>query len=371
MANFLQKLLSRKQPGIGIELTTDRINIAKLKSDGGRYQLEAFYPEEMPEGFFQDGQIVQPAEVAALIRDIFDTNKIKAKKVATCIPSREAVIRLVPVPAELNDEELRSFMNDEASLYLPFPRQDADIDHQKLNPFVDEDGIEKVQVLLVATRKEVTQSYLETFEQADLRIDVLEVSSFALLRTLRQQLEQFTSQEATVLTNIESDSTEIAVIVEGIPQFSRTIPIGTSQMLSALSEAKGEPSRDLALLQEIEIPVGATLTEGMTTGSMGGASNPESAAILKILTDLSDELRRSIDFYYTNQSEGLEVVQMLLAGPGAAINQLDQYFMDKLALPTVQVDPVETLSLEADEETIEPFQRPGLGVVLGLGMREV
>jgi type IV pilus assembly protein PilM len=58
------------------------------------------------------------------------------------------------VPAELDDKELREMvLNHEAGLYLPYPREEADVDYQKLGYFVDEDGIEKVQVLLVATRK--------------------------------------------------------------------------------------------------------------------------------------------------------------------------------------------------------------------------
>ncbi|HBS70625.1 MAG TPA: pilus assembly protein PilM, partial [Cyanobacteria bacterium UBA11153] len=67
--------------------------------------------------------------------------------------------------------------------YLPYPRDEVDLDYQKLGFFMDEDGIEKVQVLLVATRKEVTDTYLDTFEQAGLKIDILEINSFALIRT--------------------------------------------------------------------------------------------------------------------------------------------------------------------------------------------
>ncbi len=65
-------------------------------------------------------------------------------------------------------------LNHEAALYLPYPREEADVDYQKLGYFVDEDGIEKVQVLLVATRKEVTNTYINTFAEAGLKIDVLE-----------------------------------------------------------------------------------------------------------------------------------------------------------------------------------------------------
>jgi type IV pilus assembly protein PilM len=91
--------------------------------------------------------------------------------------------------------------------------------------------------------------------------------------------------------------------------------------------------------------------------------------MLKILGELADEIRRSIDFYL-NQSEELEVAQLLLAGPGSALGQLDEFFMQRLSMPTSAVDPVESLSVEVGDE-MTPAQRAGLGVVLGLGLREV
>jgi len=44
------------------------------------------------------------------------------------------------------------------------------------------------------------------------------------------------------------------------------------------------------------------------------------AAIIRVLGELTDELRRSLDFYLS-QSENLEA-QILLAGPGGGLGQL-------------------------------------------------
>ena len=111
-----------------------------------------------------------------------------------------------------------------------------------------------------------------------------------------------------------------------------------------------------------------TLPVTDTMGISGDAS-PGTNAMIKVLGELADELRRSVDFYL-NQSEELEVAQLLLAGPGAAIGKLDEFFMQRLSLPASQVDPIETLNLEISQE-ITPEQRAGLGVALGLGLREV
>ena len=93
------------------------------------------------------------------------------------------------------------------------------------------------------------------------------------------------------------------------------------------------------------------------------------AAMVRVLGELTDELRRSIDFYL-NQAENLEVAEIMLAGSGGGLGQLNDFFTQRLSLPTTQIDPVGALSLEIDEEKYPLVQRPGLGIVLGLGMRE-
>jgi type IV pilus assembly protein PilM len=369
LPNRLQ-ILPKRAKGVGVELAPERINIAQLRKQGQGIRLAAFTSVPVPEGIFQDGQIIDPPALAEIIQSALAQSKIKAKRVATAVPGRDSLVRLIPLPAELDDQELREMvLNHEAGLYLPYPREEADVDYQKLGYFVDEDGIEKVQVLLVATRKEVTDTYIDTFQQAGLQVDVLEINSFALLRTIREKLREFPSQEAVVLVDIEFDNTEIAIIVDGIPQFSRTVPIGTFHLQSALLRALHLPmSRDTqVLLQSVIIP---TTTTDEMRGVINPTVDPGTAAMLRVMGELIDELRRSLDFYLS-QSENLEVAQILLAGPGGGLVKLDEFFQQRVNIPTVQIDPVAALSLEVDEKKITPGQRPGLGIVLGLGMREI
>ncbi len=365
----LKNLFNKSNRGVGIELAPERLNIVQLQKQRQGLKLDSLVSVPVPEGVFIDGQIVDSPAMALLIQQALVESKIQTSRVATSVTGRDSIVRLIPVPAELDDKELREMvLNHEAGLYLPYPREEADVDYQKLGYFVDEDGIEKVQVLLVATRKEVTDTYVDTFEQAGLHIDVLEINSFALIRTIREQLRQFGPEEAAVMVDIEFDSTEIAIVVNGVPQFSRTVPIGTYQMQSALAKAMNLPgSRDLDLLQGMTIPVTPQDTDGRT-GMTG--TNPGMAAMMRVLGELTDELRRSIDFYL-NQSENLEVAQIFLGGPGGGLEQLDEFLTQRLSLPTTQIDPIASLSLEVDEEKYPAVQRPGLGIVLGLGMREI
>lgn len=66
----------------------------------------------------------------------------------------------------------------------------------------------------------------------------------------------------------------------------------------------------------------------------------------------------------------MEVVTLLLAGPGSGLAEIDEFFTKKLGLPAIQVDPVNALQLNMKED-ISTMQRAGIGTVLGLGMRMI
>lgn len=367
MLNNLTNIFAKKGDSIGIEINPQKINIAQIAKNGQQYKLLKNVSAEIPAGIFEDGQIVDSLSLSELIKDTLKDHKITAKKVSTAVPMREAIIRVIPVPAELDENELKDMvLVHEAGMYLPYPREEVDLDYAKLGYFMDEDGIEKVNVLLVATKKEVTDLYNEIFQQADLQMSVLEINSFALIRTIREQLRQFGSKEAVVLVDVEFDSTEIAIVVEGVPQFSRTVPIGTYQMRMAFSQAMGLPETGATeLLHDVDILDGLEDSGDIDSAQIESGK----AALMKILGELSEELSRSINFYI-NQSEDLEIAQLLLAGPGAGISQVDEFFTQKLNLPTMKVDPITTLGLDVNQD-IAPEYRPGLGIVLGLGMRDI
>lgn len=368
---FGLKFGGKAKKGIGIEITSEKVNLVQLRRKGqSSYKLVTYGSVELPEGTVEEGRILDPVALGEIIRSLLADKKIKVKKVATALPGRETVSRLIRLPAEIPDIELREMvLNQEASLYLPFPREDADVDYQKLGTALDDDGIERIEILMVATPKEVTDSYMQALEIAQLQVDVVEVSSFALIRAMHNELSRFsTLAEAVAIVDIEYEATEITVTVDGVPQFSRTFPIGTAQIQNAQLRAINLPPRrttDMEMLSSTVVPV-----QSMDTASLaGGGGTPGDAAIMRVVGDLSDELRRSIDFY-TSQSPGSDVVQLLIAGPGACIGQLNEFFSQRLGIAAVAVDPLTAVGVTVDGD-IPIEERMAMSVALGLGLREV
>jgi type IV pilus assembly protein PilM len=369
---FGLKFGGKSKKGIGIEITSEKVNVIQLRRKGpSSYRLVTYGSMELPEGTVEEGRILDPVALGELIRSLLTEKKIKAKQVATALPGRETVSRLIRLPAEIPDLELRDMvLNQEASLYLPFPREDADVDYQKLGTTLDDDGIERIEILMAATPKEVTDSYIQALEIAQLQVDIVEVSSFALIRSMYNELSRFsTLAEAVAIVDIEYEATEITVTVDGVPQFSRTFPIGTAQIQNAQLRAINLPPRrttDMEMLSSTVVPVQSIDTASLVAG---GGSTPGDAAILRVVGDLSNELRRSIDFY-TGQSPGSDVVQLLITGPGACIGQMNEFFSQRLGIAANAIDPLTTVGVSVDGD-IPIHERMAMSVCLGLGLREV
>ncbi|HBC43866.1 MAG TPA: pilus assembly protein PilM [Pseudanabaena sp.] len=371
---FGLKFGKKSKKGIGIEITSEKVNIVQLRRKGqSSYKLVSYGSVELPEGTVEEGRILDPVALGEIIRSLLSEKKIRAKKVATALPGRETVSRLIRLPAEIPDLELREMvLNQEASLYLPFPREDADVDYQKLGTSLDDDGIERIEILMVATPKEVTDSYIQALEIAQLQVDIVEVSSFALIRAMHNELSRFsTLAEAVAIVDIEYEATEITVTVDGVPQFSRTFPIGTAQIQNAQLRAINLPPRrttDMEMLSSTVVPIQSM--DAMDAARLAsGGNSPGESAIIRVVGDLSDELSRSIDFY-TSQSPGSDVVQLLVTGPGACIGQLNEFFIQRLGIDTSVIDPLTTIGISVDEDI--PIQdRMAMSVSLGLGLREV
>ncbi len=366
----LGKLFSGKTQGVGIEINSEKVNIAQIRRKGkSGFKLVNHASYVLPEGIVEEGRINDPVALGEIIRALMAEKKIKEKKVITAIPGRETVSRLIKLPAEISESELREMvLNQEASLYLPFPREDADVDYQKLGTTLDDDGVERLEILMVATPREVTDMYLQAMQTAELSTEIIEVTSFALIRTLKDRLSGFASAaEAVAIVDIEYESTEITIAVDGVPQFSRTVAIGSAQIQNAQLRAINLPPRrntDMDMLAAMSVP----FQNSDTVGLSGQGSSPGDAAIFRVLGDLADELRRSIDFH-TSQNAGSDVIQLLIVGPGACIGELSEFFSQRLGIAASQVDPIESLSISSDVE-ISRQDRMGMSIVLGLSVRE-
>ncbi len=363
MTNFLQGLTTKTAP-IGIDITPEYVLIGQLAQRGQRnVALNHLLWTATPPGAVRDGRIENPTAIARIIQELLGAKRIKVSQAATAIPSREAVIRVLRLPAEIEGEELREVILNQETDYLPFPRSEAYVDYQPLEVYQDWDGIRRREILMVATPRVIMDSYTTTLRQAGLTPLVVDVAGFSLMRLLGNRLQQYAPEEAVALVIVQAEGTEISVLVKGIPQFSRSIALGTWGFRDALCRALDlPPSQAMSLLQTLTPSPNDTVD--LDDQSFAGRGL---AALRGVLADLAEEVQRSLDFYLS-QASVAPLAQVILAGSGATLNQLDEYLGQRLSLPVERIDPFQELAL-FDEGSLPAEVRWGSGTVLGLCLR--
>ena len=111
------------------------------------------------------------------IKSLFTSLSVSAKEAACSISGNSVIIRKISLPV-MPVEELEEQIHWEAEQYIPFDINDVNIDFQIIS--ADDIDNSKMNVLLVASKKDIINDYLAVFTEAGIRLTVVDVDSFAV-----------------------------------------------------------------------------------------------------------------------------------------------------------------------------------------------
>ena len=174
-----------------------------------------------------------------------------------------------------------------AQEYLPIPLAGVVLDYLVIGETVSESG-EALEVLLVAARRDMLESFLETLNLAGLEARDIDVSSLTLARVLPAEAAATT----TAVVNAANGLTNILITTRGKPRLARLVPVKLTEIADQLE----------CLLEEL-LPALSSL-------------EPEHETLLPGWYDnLAAEIRSSIN-YFQSQEGTAEVEEIYLNGRG-------------------------------------------------------
>ena len=348
MALFGKK--KKTVPMVGLDIGSSSVKAVELKKTKKGYEmisvgLEALSPETVV-----DGAIIDSLTVSSAIDQIYDSQKIKNKNVATSVSGHSVITRKITMPY-LEDDELWDQVHADAAQYIPFDIADVSLDYQVLGSTEMGDALE---VLLVAVKREKINNYQNALIGRNLSL--VDVDAFALQNAY--ELNYDTEAGATVaLLNIGASVMNINIVREGIPLFTRDVSVGGNQYTDALQ-------KELELTYED--------AEGLKCGeSVPGVSDEQKEAILRSVSEiLVLEIQKTFDFF--RATAGSEPVASILVAGGTSrtaglIDMLQQEFQTHVE----ELNPFRQLSYNPakfSEDYIHEIA-PRLAVSVGLGLR--
>src|ERR1700720_2080298 len=219
----------QKKVLVGLDIGSSSIKAVELKSTKQGYELVSFGLEALAQDTVVDGAIMDAPLVAGAISNIFETQKIKTKNVATAVSGHSVIVKRVSLPM-MTEDELYDRIQSEASQHIPFDIADVNLDHQLLES-VDS----QMDVLLVAVKKDKILNHTNVLAQSGKTPVVVDIDAFGLQNCFEMNYEPDAGQTVALL-NIGASVMNINIVRGGIPLFTRDVSVGGNQFTDALQK---------------------------------------------------------------------------------------------------------------------------------------
>ncbi len=150
------------------------------------------------------------AELVAKIKLLFKSNKISARKVILGLSGLHCLTRPVTLP-ELPKAMLDEAITREARRVLPVPLEQLYISWQTVSA---SEG--KIDAFMVATPRQIADTLIRILNKAGLKPYLMDIKPLALARLARET--------SAIIVDVQSREFDIIVMVNRIPQPIRTVP---------------------------------------------------------------------------------------------------------------------------------------------------
>jgi type IV pilus assembly protein PilM len=362
--------MGKSGPRVGIDLEQSSIAGAQVNGSRQGHTLTHAAVRSLPPGLMFEGEVVDVDGLAAELKSFWKASGFSGKRFALGVANQKVVVRTMDFPI-MDEKELRAAIEFQAQEAIPIPLADAILDFEVLTTSSGPDGGGSQTVLIVAAQREMVEQFVEAARKAGLTIDGLDLQAFALMRSMAPPVAfvdrgSQSAGEATALVNMSSSTTNLVVAVNEVPQFTRVVNLGCEALLEALMTNRGINHDEADVLR---------LNVGLT-GSEPPFADLEQETLAEVHRVLdtaceafADEVRRSIDYYHSQDNPG-QIHEILLSGEGALTRNMCDYLAHALHLGVALGNPLQHFSEnktsipQADLEAISPR----LAVALGLGL---
>lgn len=357
---------------VGLDLEQSSIAAVQVKSTKSTHVLIAAGVGALPEGLIFEGEVINVDGLAQQLKSFWKENGFAGKRFSLGLANQKIVVRTMTFPL-IDEKELRAAVEFQAQEAIPIPVEEAILDYQVLGVVANEDGSMRQKVMLVAAQRDMIGQFIEVAKKAGLSIDGIDLRAFALSRALEppstfiDEGSPADGAEATAIVNIGTTISDLVVVVNGVPQFTRVINLGCAALSEILIASRDVSHEQAEILRT---------TVGLSGDGPEEIEGYEPVTVREVHEVLdaaseafSDEIRRSIDYYHTQEHEG-QIAKLRITGDGSLTRNVVSYLAQALHLPVEQGDPLYRVGANKSKIKQEQLQLlgPRLAIAIGLAL---
>jgi len=356
------------QSAIGLDIGVEHVRVAQVKTSGSGLTVSAYGQVDVPMGAVVDGEIVDAAAVSSAIKELWRRAGIHGKDVCTGVSNQRVIVRLIDLPF-MERGELQSAIQYQAQDYIPMAVEESILDFQIIGDYMTPSDEHMMEVLLVAAHREMIGNTVSAVEGAGLKLNQIDVSSFAIVRALMGESVLLPDDEgqATAVVHIAAGLTNIAVVERGVPRFNRISSLAGSTFTHAIANVMNVSFEEAEQLKiRIGLPDVETGEAMVTPGISAEQAQIVHQSLEREVNKFIAEIRRSLDYYLTQTSQVRSIQRILLSGSGARLSNFASYLEKGLQAQVVLADPLE--GLHASNSAQRALGEDHMGAVTAIGL---
>lgn len=337
----------------GIDIGSTTIKAVLLKKEGDKVEfLSSIVAPTPAHGMMSDASLDQE-EVAQTIRKMVVDAKITSRNANVALPDNQVFAKVIEMPV-LSDKELSSAIYWEAEQHIPVPLASINLDWKVLKKDTEVGKTQKMQVLLVGAPTHLLKRYQTIFELSGINISSLENEIISVIRATVVTPDFPTS----LIVNIGSLGTSIAIVQNTVIVFLYTIPLGGTAMNRAIATEFA-----FTTMQAEEYKK----TYGIDENNFGGKIKQ---AVEPILISLITEIRKALSFYGDKYKGEFPISQIILTGGSAKLPGITPMFVQQLGIETVVANPWKALGVQGVPQGLLD-RGSEYTISVGLAMRDI
>ncbi|UNK43126.1 pilus assembly protein PilM [Luteimonas sp. S4-F44] len=340
-------------PLVGIDISSTAVKLLQLSRQGNRYRVEHYAVEPLPPNAVVEKAIVEAEAVGDAIRRAVARSGTRAKHAAAAVAGSAVITKTIPMPADLDEDELESQIELEAVNYIPYPIEEVNLDFAVLGP--SPGNPDSVQVLLAASRSENVELRASALELGGLVARVIDVEAFAIESAFALVADTLDIAEdgLVALVDVGATMTTLNVLRKGRSLYSREQVFGGKQ-----------------LTDEVMRRYGLSYEEAGLAKRQGGLPESYEVEVLEPFKEaMVQQISRLLQFFYAG-SDFNQVDRIVLAGGCASIPGAAAMVEEQLGVPSVLANPLAQMTLGPRVQAQALAQdAPALMIACGLALR--
>lgn len=335
---------------VGIDIGSHAVKVVEVSRKGDRATVSNYGIGYLPPDAIVDGEVMDSEIVVECIQDLLNERGISGKNVASAISGRSVIVKRIQMD-QMSEEEAADAIYWEAEQHVPYGIDEISLDYQILGDS-EEEG--KMDVLLVAAKRETVEMHTALLRDAGLTPYVVDVDSFAVQNSFEANYE-CEEGERVLLLNVGSSVTNVNLLSNGAPLITRDLSVAGSAFAD-------EVQRTLEVDREEALKI------------IQSDSEEDQERIAPILETVGQDLLLGIErslSYLKGNSGASDVSRAILSGGGSCLAGLQSYLSTRLGIPVDIANPMKEIEYDPNLFSDMEVDRigPSLMVALGLALR--